>query len=101
MSSLNQSLRRIIKRWPQDPLRSPTQFQTVLEALANSPAVTPRTVSAAQAICDDVAQKQYPLSDKTLRPGSNMQYYERLLASVEMSARGEKRSWWKRFFNIG
>ncbi|KAG9124012.1 hypothetical protein FRC07_013193, partial [Ceratobasidium sp. 392] len=58
MSSLNQSLYKIIKRWPQDPLRSPTQFQTLLETLANSPTVTPRTVSAAQAICDDVARRQ-------------------------------------------
>lgn len=49
---------KIIKRWPQDPLRSPTQIQSVLEALSNSPALTPRTVSAAQAICDDVARKQ-------------------------------------------
>ncbi|KAG9104318.1 hypothetical protein FRC06_003607 [Ceratobasidium sp. 370] len=101
MSSSNQSLWRIIKRWPQDPLRSPTQFKTVLEALVNSPAVTPRTVSAAQAICDDVSRRQYPLSDKTLRPRSNVRYYEQLLAGVEMSARGERRSWWKRFFNIG
>ncbi|QRV88938.1 hypothetical protein RhiJN_16956 [Ceratobasidium sp. AG-Ba] len=99
-SSLNQSLYRIIKRWPQDPLRSSTQFQSVLEALANSPALTPRTVSAAQAICDDVARRQYPLSDKMLRPRSNVHYYERLLAGVELSARGEKRSWWKRFFNL-
>ncbi|KAF8605956.1 hypothetical protein BDV93DRAFT_604961 [Ceratobasidium sp. AG-I] len=98
--SLSQSMSKIIKRWPQDPLRSATQIQSVLEALANSPALTPRTVSAAQAICDDVARKQYPLSDKMLRPRSSVQHYDRLLTGVEKSARGEARSWFRRFFNL-
>ncbi|CAE6425274.1 hypothetical protein AG1IA_02444 [Rhizoctonia solani AG-1 IA] len=101
MSHLGQSLTKVIRRWPQDPLQSPTQLKSVLEVLANSPGLTPRAVGAAQALCEDAAKKQYPLSEKMLRPRSSVQHYERLVQNVHKSAKGIERSWWQRFFNTG
>ncbi|CAE6474483.1 unnamed protein product [Rhizoctonia solani] len=101
MSSLGQSLTKVIRRWPQDPLQSPTQLKSVLEVLANSPGLTPRTVGASQALCEDVAKKQYPLSEKILRPRSSPHHYEKLMENVHKSAQGIERKWWQRFFNIG
>ncbi|CAE6447188.1 unnamed protein product [Rhizoctonia solani] len=101
MSSLGQSLTKVIRRWPPDPLQSPTQLKSVLEVLAHSPGLTPRAVGASQALCEDVAKKQYPLSEKILRPHSSPQHYEKLVESVHKSAQGIQRGWWQRFFNTG
>ncbi|CAE6350286.1 unnamed protein product [Rhizoctonia solani] len=101
MAHLGQSLTKVIRRWPHDPLQSPTQLKSVLEVLVNSPGLTPRAVGAAQALCEDAAKKQYPLSEKMLRPRSSVQHYEKLVQSVHKSAQGIERSWWQRFFNTG
>ncbi|KAK3081796.1 hypothetical protein LTS18_002645 [Coniosporium uncinatum] len=97
---------RIIQQWPHDPLRPTVSFTKLLEKRAAKAAAKPGTVTEQQAelrnvnalysLLDDRYTKKYPVSSAVLRPTSDPDYYDRLIAELHEAPR---RSWFGRFIN--
>jgi len=99
-SQLGRKLGTIADSWVKDPFRPNIQLSTFLRSLAEHPRLKRQTVDAARALQNNEVYKQFPLSDKILKPASAPHHYERLVEGVEKSAQGIGRPWWKVFFNI-
>ncbi|TFK69769.1 hypothetical protein BDN72DRAFT_819631 [Pluteus cervinus] len=97
---LAQKLNTIADLWVNDPFRPNIQLQAFLKSLATHPRLTPQAVQAARALKDNNAQKQYPLSKRTLQPASMPHHYDRLIEGYHKSLQGIGRPWWKIFFGI-
>ncbi|KDQ07550.1 hypothetical protein BOTBODRAFT_139964 [Botryobasidium botryosum FD-172 SS1] len=97
MATRIKSLQHIVKSWPTDPLRPNIQFRNYLLSLDES-SMSSNSVQALRLLAEGSLQKKYPLSERTLKPASMPEYYNRLLEGRMKSARGEGRSWSKRFF---
>jgi len=83
-----------------DPIRPNMQLQNFFLSLARHPKLTPEAVKAVEELSNNALAKKYPLTEKTLRPASKPEHYERVAEAFEKSLQGIGRPWWKRFFGV-
>ncbi|KAK3049602.1 hypothetical protein LTR09_009023 [Extremus antarcticus] len=79
---------RLLRLWPVDRLRpAERQFQRLLEhRIQHSPASgidESKEVNAAYLLLDNTASRQFPLSERLMKPQSDPQHYEALAREIE------------------
>ena len=79
---------RLLRLWPADRLRpEERQFQRLLQSRIQNPPQPYRDeakeVNAAYLLLDNTFGKQFPLSEKMMRPASDPGHYERLAKEIE------------------
>ncbi|KAE9406096.1 hypothetical protein BT96DRAFT_852019 [Gymnopus androsaceus JB14] len=99
-TKLAQQLSSIAGQWPKDPFRPHLLLPTFLQSLSKHPKLTPEAVQAVQALKNNRAKKEYPLSDTIMKPASKPLHYVRLVDGLQKSSQGIGRPWWKVFFGI-
>ncbi|KAK5173129.1 uncharacterized protein LTR77_003251 [Saxophila tyrrhenica] len=79
---------RLLRLWPTDRLRpAERHFQRLLEHRIQHPpahaGVEAKEVNAAYLLLDNAASRQFPLSDRIMKPRSDPQHYETLEREID------------------
>ncbi|KAF8477279.1 hypothetical protein BDZ91DRAFT_708977 [Kalaharituber pfeilii] len=92
-TKLHTTLHRIANKWPVDPLRTELSFNNFLRARAATLESNPNAkfgnsdmqaqVKALEGLVENSWLKKYPITDRTLKPASKPEYYEKLRKELE------------------
>ncbi|KAG8935601.1 hypothetical protein FRC03_010429 [Tulasnella sp. 419] len=103
MSRAQQALHRVAQSWPHDPARPTLQFKELLDYVASSQTsaeLSPKTVAAVRALKDNRLMHKYALKERTTKPASMPEHYDRLLLGYQNVLKGKRRTWWNILFGI-